>query len=124
MPSWNIGTGCGCGCGGCASFGVECYCCGNFNFVQGDDASTRFFNYELSCPVCGMAWRGYGTSTQVSSDCTSPHGNTGIYEFSSETPAYRYVGSDGLWRFSQDLALAQYLADGRSIEDSCGEIIQ
>lgn len=115
---------CGCGTVQCARYSVTCQCCGNQSFIFGDDAQSKFYNYELSCPECGTSWEAHN------SNCPAYAYPDGTYQGGNDLTSwgdvsYRYLHKNlKVYRIYDYLLTAQmYTADGR-IVDNCGNVIE
>lgn len=121
MPSITMTDCPTCGCGQtCATIGVTCGCCGHFSFMPGA-TQQQFYNYELSCPICGTNWEAHS----VPSSCPSPvTGLNTLHVLDPVYPSYRYIGAMGYWCYTDTLEIAiQYRTMG-SIYDNCGNVIE
>ena len=113
---------CGCGEQECAEVGVQCGCCGNFQFIPGDPSTiqTQFYNWELTCVFCGMTWHGHSIDTTY---CPNPElGITTYYGLGPGT-FYRYIGAYSRWYETDDLNVAIQNRTFGTIYDNCGNAV-
>lgn len=120
MPSITMDDCPDCGCGqSCAEVGVECGCCGNFQFIPGDPwtIQSQFYNYELTCAFCGVTWRGHQIDTNA---CPTPWGLNNTFSWFGSGTYYRYIGPYSKWYFEEYLEEAIRKRTMGSIFDNCG----
>lgn len=123
MPSITMTDCPDCGCGqSCAEVGVECGCCGHFQFIPGDPGTiqSQFYNWELSCAFCGMTWHGHSIDTSY---CSDPWLSITTYYGLGPGTYYRYIGAYSKWKVTDDLNVAIQNRTMGTIYDNCGNAV-